>query len=198
MRLSAIVKRMVFPSQVVLLVLLCVLWTNGAWATEKEAEGAGAAVEGVASQGNYSSLASLVAMVGSDALEQLHGFFAVEPVTIEPFIVLDEFATRGRVSLLGATLAEQMAALIGNESLAVWRPVAADAHKAELSSLPAQTKLMPFGYEQRVSGVLQEMGGYLRIHIIAANTRGEQRSHVVNVEMSEPIYRALHSYVYRQ
>ncbi|OGQ98966.1 MAG: hypothetical protein A2505_05055 [Deltaproteobacteria bacterium RIFOXYD12_FULL_55_16] len=180
MRLSAIVKRMVFPSQVVLLVLLCVLWTNGAWATEKEAEGAGAAVEGVASQGNYSSLASLVAMVGSDALEQLHGFFAVEPVTIEPFIVLDEFATRGRVSLLGATLAEQMAALIGNESLAVWRPVAADAH------------------EQRVSGVLQEMGGYLRIHIIAANTRGEQRSHVVNVEMSEPIYRALHSYVYRQ
>lgn len=178
MKISVIAKRIVFLAQIVLLILTGVFLATGARATEKEAEGKGVAAEGVASQGSYASLASLVAMVGSDAMAQLHGFFAAEPVTIEPFIVLDEFAVRRRISLLGATLAEQMAAVISNESLAVGRPAAVDAH------------------EQRISGVLQEMGGYLRIHIIAANTRGEQRSHVVNVEMSEPIYRALHSYVY--
>jgi hypothetical protein len=64
--------------------------------------------------------------------------------------------------------------------LAVWRPAAAGEEG------------------QRISGILQEVDGYLRIHIIAANTRGERRSYVVNVEMSEPIYRALHSYVTMQ
>ena len=180
MKISGTVKKIVFPTQVLLLVLLCAFWATGAWATEKEEDGKGAATEGMISQRNYASLPNLVAMVGSDAMEHLHGFFAAEPVTIEPFIVLSEFSTRQRVSLLGATLAEQMAAVIGNESLAVWRSPSAGEH------------------EQRVSGILQEMNGYLRIHIIAANTRGERRSYVVNVEMSEPIYRALHSYVYMQ
>ncbi len=180
MKISGIVKRMVFPTQAVLLVLLCAFWATGAWAAEKEDEGRGAATEGVVGLKNYSSLTSLVAMVGADAMEHLHGFFAAEPVTIEPFIVLSEFSTRQRISLLGATLAEQMAAVISNESLAVWRPAAAGEN------------------EQRVSGVLQEVDGHLRIHILAANTRGERRSYVVNVEMSEPIYRALHSYVYMQ
>ena len=180
MKISGTVKKIVFPTQVLLLVLLCAFWATGAWATEKEEDGKGAATEGMISQRNYASLPNLVAMVGSDAMEHLHGFFAAEPVTIEPFIVLSEFSTRQRVSLLGATLAEQMAAVIGNESLAVWRAPSAGEH------------------EQRVSGILQEMNGYLRIHIIAANTRGDRRSYVVNVEMSEPIYRALHSYVYMQ
>ncbi len=180
MKISGTVKKIVFPTQVLLLVLLCAFWATGALATEKEEDGKGAATEGMLSQRNYASLPNLVAMVGSDAMEHLHGFFAAEPVTIEPFIVLSEFSTRQRVSLLGATLAEQMAAVIGNESLAVWRSPSAGEH------------------EQRVSGILQEVNGYLRIHIIAANTRGDRRSYVVNVEMSEPIYRALHSYVYMQ
>ena len=173
MKISQAVKRIVFPTQAVLLVLLCALGATGAWATEKEEEGRSPAAETVAGPRNYASLTGLVAMVGTDAMERLHGFFAAEPVTVEPFIVLNEFSTRQRVSLLGATLAEQMAVMLGNESLAA----ATDEHK------------------QRVSGVLQEVNGYLRIHIIAANTRGERRSYVVNVEMSEPIYRALHSYV---
>ena len=176
MKISGAVKKIVFPTQVVLLVLLCAFFATGAWATEKEDEGRGSATEGLVSQRNYSSLTSLVAMIGADAMEHLHGFFAAEPVTIEPFIVLSEFSTRQRISLLGATLAEQMAVMLGNESLAA----ATDEHK------------------QRVSGVLQEVDGHLRIHILAANTRGERRSYVVNVEMSEPIYRALHSYVYMQ
>jgi len=180
MKISETVKKIVFPTQVMLLVVLCAFWATGALATEKEEDGKGAATEGMLSQRNYASLPNLVAMVGSDAMEHLHGFFAAEPVTIEPFIVLSEFSTRQRVSLLGATLAEQMAAVIGNESLAVWRSPSVGEH------------------EQRVSGILQEVNGYLRIHIIAANTRGDRRSYVVNVEMSEPIYRALHSYVYMQ
>ncbi|MBU2538744.1 MAG: hypothetical protein KKH22_09895 [Proteobacteria bacterium] len=181
MKIYGAVKRIVIPTQAVLLVLLCVFWATGSWAMEKEEDGRGGTGDGVISQQkNYTSLTGLVAMVGSDAMEQMHGFFAAEPVAIEPFIVLSEFSTRQRVSLLGATLAEQMAAVISNESLAVWR-----------SAAPGEN-------EQRVSGILQEVDGYLRIHIIAANTRGERRSYVVNVEMSEPIYRALHSYVYMQ
>lgn len=180
MKISRAVKRIVFPMQAALLVLLCILMATGVWAGEKEDESRGSATEGVANQRNYSSLTGLVAMIGADAMEHLHGFFAAEPVTIEPFIVLSEFSTRQRVSLLGATLAEQMAAVISNESLAVWRPAAAGEN------------------EQKVSGVLQEVDGHLRIHILAANTRGDRRSYVVNVEMSEPIYRALHSYVYVQ
>ena len=177
---GAVEKRVVFLPQAVLLVLFCAFWATGAWATEKEAEAKGSATESVVSHGKYSSLTGLVAMVGSEAMAQLHDFFAADPVTIEPFIILGEFTTRKKISLLGATLAEQMAAVISNEALAVWRPAVAGAS------------------EQRISGVLQEVGGYLRIHIIAANTRGEQRSYVVNVEMSEPVYRALHSYVHRQ
>lgn len=180
MKISGAVRRIVFPTQALLCVLLCLFWTTAASAAEKEDEGRSSATEGVANQRNYSSLTGLVAMVGSDAMEHLHGFFAAEPVTIEPFIVLSEFSTRQRISLLGATLAEQMAAVISNESLAVWRAAAGGEH------------------EQRVSGILQEVDGHLRIHIIAANTRGDRRSYVVNVEMSEPIYRALHSYVTMQ
>lgn len=177
MKISRAVKKIVFSMQAA---LLCILMATGVWAGEKEDEGRGSATEGVVNQRNYSSLTGLVAMIGADAMEHLHGFFAAEPVTIEPFIVLSEFSTRQRVSLLGATLAEQMAAVISNESLAVWRPAAAGEN------------------EQKVSGVLQEVDGHLRIHILAANTRGDRRSYVVNVEMSEPIYRALHSYVYVQ
>lgn len=177
MKISGAVNRIVFSTQVALLVLLCAFWAAGAWAAEKEEEVRSPAAETVVGPRNYASLPGLVAMVGADAMEQLHGFFAAEPVIVEPFIVLGEFSSRQRISLLGATLAEQMAAVIGNESLAVWRAPATGEQ------------------QQRVSGILQEVDGYLRIHILAANTRGERRSYVVNIEMSEPIYRALHSYV---
>lgn len=178
MKISEAVKRAVFPTQAVLLVLFCLFWTAGAWAMENQEEGKAGAAEGMVSQRNYSSLTGLVDMVGNDAMEQLQGFFEAAPVAIEPFIVLGEFSTRQKISLLGATLAEQMSAVINNESLAVRR-----------SAAPGED-------EQKISGVLQEVDGYLRIHVLAANTRGERRSYVVNVEMSEPIYRALHSYVY--
>jgi hypothetical protein len=130
---------------------------------------------------NYSGLTGLVAMVCNDAMEQFYDFFDPAPVAVEPFVILGEFSSKNRICLLSATLADQMTAVISNESIA--------------SSRPAMTK---GGYEQRVQGILQEVDGYLRLHISGINTRGERRSYVVNVEMSEPIYRALHSYVFRQ
>jgi len=136
-----------------------------------------AAPAGMVTLRNYASLPDLVAMIGSGAIEQMQDFFDAAPVTIEPFIVLGEFSKKQKISMLGATLSDQMAAVVGNETLAVWRPAGIG------------------GYEQKVSGLMQEIDGYLRVHITAVNTRGERRSHVVNVEMSEPVYRALHSYV---
>ena len=124
---------------------------------------------------NYSSLPSLVAMISRDAMEQFYDFFGPEPVLVEPFMVLGEYPA-AKVSLLGATLADQMTAVINNEAIA-------QPHSA--------TEV----YEQRLQGLLQESDGYLRIHMSGQNSRGEWRSYVVNVEMSEPIYRALHSYV---
>lgn len=126
---------------------------------------------------SYSSLPGLVSMIGSDAMERFQGFFDASPLVVEPFGVLSEFPSRQRISLLGAMLAEQMAAVVGNEALVVW---------------PAP----PAGEQgQHLSGSLLEVDGFLRIQITGLNTRGERRSHVVNVEMSEPMYRALHSFL---
>lgn len=157
--------------------LFCLLAAFAAMAAEKE-EAVSPVPE--VNQRNYSSLSSLVAMLGVETMEQLHGFFLAEPVVVEPFIVLNEFSTRPRISLFGATLAEHLAAVIGNESMAQWRPGEKITH------------------QQSLSGVLQEVDGYLRVHALAVNGRGESRSCVVNVQMSEPIYRALHSFVYRR
>jgi len=126
---------------------------------------------------SYSSLQALVTMVCAEAMEQFDGFFATSQVLVEPFRVLGEFPTQGRISLLGVTLADQMAAVINNEPPA--SQVAADGEV----------------YDQRLQGLLQEIDGYLRIHISGRNSQGEWRSFVVSVEMSEPVYRALHSYV---
>lgn len=128
---------------------------------------------------NYSSLPGLVAMICDESMEQFYDFFDAAPVVVEPFVVLGEFANKNRITLLGATVADHMTAVISNEAIAA--PARGNGEN-----------------EQRVQGILQEVDGYLRIHISGVNTRGERRSYVVNIEMSEPIYRALHSYVFRQ
>jgi len=147
---------------------------------------AAAAMEGVSGEpavappeppaSNYASLTNVVAMVCDDAMERFYNFFGASPVAVEPFVVLGEFPNGKRVTLLGATLADQMSAGINNEAVA--QPVPANA-----------------ATEQRLRGLLQEVDGYLRIHMSGQNSRGDWRSYVVTVEMSEPIYRALHSYV---
>ena len=124
---------------------------------------------------SYSSLAGLVTMVCDDAAEQFDDFFSPAQISVEPFVVLGEFPVK-RISILGATLADQMTAMIDN-------------------SVPQNVPEGNGDYEQRVQGILQEIDGLLRIHISGVNSAGEWRSYVINVEMSEPIYRALHTYV---
>ena len=166
----------------VLLALAIAVPVSGVWAGQYDSYEIGdevATVHNEMSLKSYASMPGLVSMICGDALLQYEDFFNLSPIVIEPFVVLNEFSSPQRISLMGATLADQMVAVISNETLAAWR---VRDEKAE--------------YEQRITGLLQEMDGYLRVHITGVNTMGERRSYVVNVEMSEPIYRALHSYVY--
>ncbi len=125
---------------------------------------------------SYSGLAGLVAMVCTDASESFHDFYGTAAVYVEPFTVLGPFKNR-KVTLLGATLADQMTSVINNDTIGQYVVEGCATG------------------EQRMQGVLQEIDGYLRIHISGLNSIGERRSFVVNVEMSEPIYRALHTYI---
>ena len=124
----------------------------------------------------YASLPGVVSIFSRDAIGQFKYFFAATPVVVEPFIVINEFSSSKKMTTLGITLADQMAAVINNEALA--------PKKGAEGKTP-----------QRIWGFLQEAGGYLRVHVTGENSLGERRSYVVNVQMSEPIYRALHTYV---
>jgi len=128
---------------------------------------------------SYASFPGFVSMFSRDAIGQFKYFFDSSPVAVEPFIVIGEFSSSRKMSTLGITLADQMAAVINNEA-------AASVLKGKGES------------PQRIWGILQEADGYLRVHVTGVNTCGKRRSYVVNVQMSEPIYRALHSYVYLQ
>lgn len=124
----------------------------------------------------YTSLAHLVELIGVDAAGQFSGFFDPGPVRIEPFPVLGEFPAQ-RISLLGATLADQMAAVINSVAAA---------------SFPTSRS---YDGEQVLRGVIQEVDGYLRVHVSGRNSRGHWRSYVAGVEMNEAVYRAMHTYV---
>lgn len=124
----------------------------------------------------YASVPGVVSLFSRDAIGQFKYFFAAAPVVVEPFIVIDEFSSSKKMTTLGITLADQMAAVINNEAVAPGKGAGG-------------------GAPQRIWGFLQEAGGYLRVHVTGENSRGEHRSYVVNVQMSEPIYRALHTYV---
>lgn len=124
---------------------------------------------------NYSGLADLVSMICDDALERFQSFYKKTVVTVEPFTTIG-FHERNKQSELGVTLADQMRAVINNETMD--NPPRSSGKRT-----------------QKLNGVLQEVDGYLRIHISGVNAAGERTSYVVSVEMSEPIYRALHTYL---
>ena len=124
-------------------------------------------------EGNYSSLTLLVNDICSDAIIRFNGFFTPSAVTVHPFGTMDN--SPRETSILGVVLADQMLAMINNETSGRF----AKQHG------PAEN--------QELTGLIQEMDGFLRIHITGRNEEGEKRSHVVAVEMSEPLYRALHS-----
>jgi len=122
----------------------------------------------------YSNLSDLVTLICDDAGAVFRGFYGPAAVEVAPFAVVSDYRVR-KMTMLGITLADQMAAMINSGPAA---PFAAGEQ-----------------YPQTMEGVIEEVDGFLRVHISGSNILGERRAHVVNVEMSEPIYRFLHSYV---
>lgn len=127
-----------------------------------------------ASYHRYSNLSELVTLICDDAGAVFRGFYGPAAVEVTPFAVVSDYRVR-KMTMLGITLADQMAAMINSGPAA---PFAAGGQ-----------------YPQTMEGVIEEVDGFLRVHISGSNILGERRAHVVNVEMSEPIYRFLHSYV---
>jgi len=124
---------------------------------------------------NYSRLIDLINLICDDALERFHEFFASAEVQVEPFTTIG-FFERNKLSELGMTISDQMKALINNDTL--------------------NGKGVGGGKgEQLVTGILQEVDGYLRVHISGVNAVGQRTSFTISVEMSEPLYRALHTYL---
>ncbi|OKY73622.1 MAG: hypothetical protein BM485_17535 [Desulfobulbaceae bacterium DB1] len=122
----------------------------------------------------YSNLSELVTGVCDDAGEVFRGFYGPADVAVSPFAVISDYRVR-KMTMLGITMADQMTAMINSAPAAGFRE---GEH-----------------YAQTMEGVIEEMDGYLRVHISGRNIMGERRGYVANVEMSEPIYRFLHSYV---
>ena len=122
----------------------------------------------------YASLPELVEKVCIEAMDHFYNFFGPGTVDVLPLEVVGELPGR-RITMFGVTIADQMAARVSNDSV---------------------SKLVMDGADQQqyIMGALQEMDGFLRIHIYGVNVRGERRSYVVNVEMSDLLYRALHTY----
>ncbi len=157
-----------------LLASLCMPLTALAAITMDD-QNATATDNGIGTEANYSSLTALVNNICDDAIVRFGSFFTPASVTVHPFVTIDD-SPRG-LSLLGVVLADQMLAMINNET----------STRFALHHSPTET--------QELTGLIQEMDGYLRIHIKGRNEHGEKRSHVVAVEMSEPLYRALHTAV---
>jgi hypothetical protein len=119
----------------------------------------------------YVGLAGLTGSIAAGAAESFRGFYDPSPIRVRPFVHLSAM-TNGS-SVLGVLLADHLAAMLNGH---------------------ANARSAGEGDGQRLEGVLQEVDGYLRLHILGTNGKGERRSHVALVEMSTPLYRALHTY----
>ena len=165
-------------SRLFLTLALTALGTFLAFSAVRATENAGASPGEEPTTVTYQApadLAELVNTVCDGARSRFHGFFGPQVIWVKPFITLGREPGK-RPTELGATLADQMTAVINNDTLST-------RGKARGS------------VTQGLTGVLQELDGYLRIHLSGVNAAGERASYVVNVEMSEPIYRALHTYL---
>ncbi|NOX26170.1 MAG: hypothetical protein GXP59_08695 [Deltaproteobacteria bacterium] len=124
---------------------------------------------------NYANLPDLLTVMCDEVNLKFKGFYDASLVRVYPFRTLGEFQ-KNKISELGITMADQMVAVINNNS-------------------PKHKTCGWHNTPQQLHGVLQEIDGYLRIRMTAINDRGQRASYVTNVEMSEPIYRALHTYL---
>lgn len=122
---------------------------------------------------SYANLAELITLICDDAIGEFREFYGPAMVAVRPFTVIADYHVK-KTTMLGVTLADQMTAMINTEAVSEY---AVDVH-----------------YPQKLEGVIEEVDGFLRIHMNGRNIRGERRSYVVTVEMSDPLYRALHSY----
>ncbi len=127
---------------------------------------------------DYASLPELISSLCDEADGNFKHFYGPGVVAVTPFVSIGE-SLRPGISKLGITLADQMVSVINNNTI----------------TLKTNSGDKQFHSQQRLSGLLEEMDGYLRIHISGINYRGQRVSYVTNVEMSEPLYRALHSYI---
>jgi hypothetical protein len=150
---------------------------SSAVAADREVDPGAEPVLATAAPLRYSSLFSLIGEVCTEAAGSLNGFFDSSPVQVRPFVHIGG-AVNNDSSLLGVVLADQMAAMLNGHANARYRTVAGGDDDFQL-----------------LEGVLQEMNGYLRIHMHATNRHGGRRSHVALVEISAAVYRALHSYI---
>ncbi len=122
---------------------------------------------------SYSNLAELITLICDDAMEDFWEFYGPTTVAVRPFKVIANYNVK-KTTMLGITLADQMTAMINTQSVPEY---AVDVK-----------------YAQRLEGVIEEIDGFLRVHMNGRNIRGERRSYAVTIEMSDPIYRALRSY----
>ncbi len=128
---------------------------------------------------SYAGLAELITLICDDAIYKLQGFYGPSVIEIQPFITFGQFQ-ENKISSLGISLADQMMAMVNNDTV---------VNAENTPAGPAKE------HQQKLRGALQEVDGFLRIHISAANVHGERMSYTTTVEMSEPIYRALHTYL---
>lgn len=119
----------------------------------------------------YQGMAELIIAVADDAAGSFAWFYGKQPVTVAPFVFVTEQGDK-KLSNFGITLADQMVAAVNNGTTVSW--------------LGGDRK-------QQMRGSLQEIDGWLRVHISGENTAGEQRSYAANIEMSEAVYRALYA-----
>ena len=167
-----------YPKWILILLALTITILNAAPALQAQEESGGVLMPYPPpptriSARNYSNLAELVTLVSDDAMEQFWEFYGPTSVAVRPFKVIADYNVK-KTTILGITLADQMTAMINTQSVAEYT--------------------VEVKYPQRLEGVIEEIDGFLRIHMNGRNVRGERRSYAVTVEMSDPIYRALHSY----
>jgi len=118
---------------------------------------------------NYAGLSELITTICNEAAKNFDTFYAPSVVMVKPFVFITETGEK-RLTKLGVTMADQMLAMINNNQV--------NSH-------------LTGSFNQDINGVLQEIDGYLRLHISGMNAMASRRSYTASIEMSEAIYRAL-------
>ncbi|MFO7761653.1 MAG: hypothetical protein R6V20_08600 [Desulfobia sp.] len=142
--------------------------------------------QGYSKEKYYTNLDQLISAICRDALIEFQDFYLADQVTVKPFQLISGYDVP-KTTLLGVTLADQMAAdLSGNSTLSWFHRMTAGFNGI---IRPGER------YEPKIEGLIEELDGYLRVHITACNSFGEKRDFVVSAEMSEPLYQAFHTRV---